>query len=67
MVGWWDATPAVQIVDDVTGTGGSSKIVFASSYLRTSKSDAGELSSNGGVLAVASWDDKQTQKVRSVQ
>jgi hypothetical protein len=43
LVGWWDDAPAVRS-NDTSRTG-----VFASAYLRPS---------GGGVLAVASWDEK---------
>ena len=47
LVGWWDDTPVVRVVDDPSAS------VYASAYLRPG-------AGSGGVIAVASWSNDKS-------
>ena len=58
LVGFWDRFPAVRVLD---ANGSTSNTVFASTYVRNYHSS--NMSDLGGVIAVASWDNQNSQNV----
>lgn len=69
LVGWWDSSPVVTVTS--VGSQSPSGQVFASAYLRAAgvkemmtTTVAGSTNSTGGVIAVASWDNKDVQNVQ---